>query len=76
MPCNTLQHGENTFRGVILVTLGFHIHSHCLSMHIPFFQAQTTTNTPRANRLSLGELLSGEPTFERNDLIPLKQLSL
>ena len=34
-----LQHGENTFRGVILVTLGFHMCSHCLSMHIPFFQA-------------------------------------
>ena len=34
-----LQHGENAFRGVILVTLGFHMCSHCLSMHIPFFQA-------------------------------------
>ena len=25
----------------------------------------------RANRLSLGELLLGKPTFGRNDLIPL-----
>ena len=37
---------------------------------LPFFQAQRTTNTLRANRLSLGELLSGKPTFRRNDLIP------
>ena len=39
MTYNTLQHGENAFRGVILVALGFHTCSHCLSMHIPFFQA-------------------------------------
>ena len=38
MTYNTLQHGENAFRGVILVTLGFHMCSHRLSMHIPFFQ--------------------------------------
>ena len=37
MAYNTLQRGENTFRGVILVTLGFHMSSDCLSMHIPFF---------------------------------------
>ena len=39
MTYNTLQQGENTFRGVISVTLGFHKCSHCFSMHIPFFQA-------------------------------------
>ena len=39
MTYNTVQHGENAFRGVILVALGFHMCSHCLSMHIPFFQA-------------------------------------
>ena len=35
------------------------------------------TNTLRANRLSQGELLSGEPTFGRNDLIPerIRELS-
>ena len=38
MAYNTLQRGENTFRGVILVTLGFHMSSYCLSMHIPFFR--------------------------------------
>ena len=32
-------HGEHTFRDVILVTLGLHMYSHCLSMLSPFFQA-------------------------------------
>lgn len=36
--------------------------SHCLSMLIPFSQAWRTTNTHRANRLSLSELPSGETT--------------
>ena len=39
MTYNTLQHCEHTSRGVTLVTLGFRMWSHCLSMLIPFFQA-------------------------------------
>ena len=46
----------------------------CLSMPVPFFMAYRMTNTLQANRLSLGELLSGEPTFGRNDLILGNQL--
>ena len=65
MTYNTLKHGEHTFGDVILVTLGFHMCGHCISMLSPFFQAQRTTNTLRANRLSLGELL-----VERTDLGP------
>ena len=38
MTYNILQEDENTFRDVILVTLGFHMCSHCLSMLIPFFR--------------------------------------
>ena len=49
-------------RDAVLVNLGFHTCSHCLSMLIPFSQAERTTNTHRANRLSLGELPSGETT--------------
>ena len=66
-----IRHGEHTFRDVILVTLGFNMCSHCLSMLIPFFQAYRTTNTLRANRPSLSKPLSCEPIFEQNDLIPL-----
>ena len=74
MTYNTLKHGENTFRDVILVALGFHLCSHCLSMLAPFIQDDRTTNTLRANRLCLVELLSGEPTFGRNDLIRSQSL--
>ena len=38
MTYNTLQHGEHTSRDVTLVTLGFHMCGHCLSMLIPFFR--------------------------------------
>ena len=51
-------------RGVVLVNLGFHMCSQCLSMLIPF------TNTHRANQLRLGELPSGESTLGQNDPIP------
>ena len=36
MAYKTLQHREHTFRNVILVTLYFHMYSHCLPMLFPF----------------------------------------
>ena len=69
MTYNTLKHGEHTFMDVNIITLGFHMCGHCVSMLGPLFQAQRTTNTLRKNRLSLGVLLVGRSDLGRNDLI-------
>ena len=61
-----------SLRDVVLVNLGFLMCSHCLSMLIPLSQAQRTTNTHWANRLSLSELRSCESTFWRND--PIREI--
>ena len=73
-------------RDVILVNLGFHMCRTravtvfpCLFLFFSLKERQILigridlawANCYRANRLSLGELLSGESTFGRNDLIPM-----
>ena len=64
MTYNTLHMVTILLRDVILVNLGFHMCSQCLSMLIPFSH---TTNTHRVNLLRLGELPSGESTRYQGD---------
>ena len=71
---NTLLHGEHAFRDVILVTLGCHMCSHCLSMLKSLFSDWKNDKYTSGNRLSQGELRTGEPTFGRNVLIPPQTL--
>ena len=57
MTYNTLEHAVNLLlRDVTLVKLGLHKYSHCLSMF---------------SGLKNDKYTSGEPTFGRNDPIPL-----
>ena len=64
MTYNTLKHGEHTFRDVILVTLGFHMCGHCISMLSPFFSG-LKNDKYASGESSLSELLVG-----RTDLRP------
>ena len=65
---STLQHGEHTFREVILDTLGFHMCSLCLSTLIPFFSLKE-----RQIRFVQIDLVSGRAPSGRNDLIPYQE---
>ena len=44
-------------RDVVLVNLGFHMCSHCLSMLVPFFQANETTNAHQQEHITRSEQL-------------------